>query len=169
MMRLLRPGVTPPVVVLRTLLLVLPCAALAVALPQVPDGLVVGGVVMSAAAWAWMPDHAIGIVPLALVAAWWAVHGVVDWRLLVVGVLLAAAHVAATLASYGPATLAVDPDLARLWAARGLLALVPLPVTWLAVRVLDPALAPSWLWLLAGATVVGLLLLTARLTRPQTQ
>jgi hypothetical protein len=46
------------------------------------------------------------------------------------------------------------------------LTLVPLPVAWLAVRGLDPELAPSWLWLLAGATAVALLLVTARLTRP---
>jgi hypothetical protein len=168
-MRVLRQGISPPVVVLRALLLVLPCSALALALPEVPDGLVVTAVVLSAAGWAWFPDHAVGVAPLALVAGWWAVHGVVDWRLLVVGVLLVAAHVAATLLSYGPATLAVDPRLARLWVGRGLLALVPLPVTWLAVRALDPALAPSWLWLLTGATVVGLLLVTARLTRPETR
>ena len=166
-MRLLRPGVTPLAVVLRALLLVLPCAALAVALPQVPHGLVVAGVVLSAAAWAWLPDHAVGVVPLALVAGWWAVHDVVDWRLLVVAVLLVVAHVVATLVSYGPPTLAIDPRLARLWLVRGVLALVPLPVTWLAVRALDPALAPSWLWLLTGVTAVGLLLLTARLTRPE--
>jgi hypothetical protein len=47
------------------------------------------------------------------------------------------------------------------------MALVPLPVTWLAVRGLDPRLAPSWLWLLAGATAVGLLVVTARLVRPE--
>jgi len=166
-MRLLRPGVTPLAVVLRALLLVLPCAALAMALPQVPHSLVVAGVVLSAAAWAWLPDHAVGVVPLALVAGWWAVHDVVDWRLLVVAVLLVVAHVVATLVSYGPPTLAIDPRLARLWLVRGVLALVPLPVTWLAVRALDPALAPSWLWLLTGVTAVGLLLLTARLTRPE--
>lgn len=166
-MRLLRPGVTPPVAVLRTLLFVLPCAALALALPQVPHGLVVAGVVLSAAGWAWLPDHAVGVVPLALVAGWWSVHDVVDWRLLVVGLLLAAAHVTATVASYGPATLAIDPRLARLWLARCALALVPLPVAWLAVRVLDPALAPSWLWLLTGVAAVGFLLVTARLTRPE--
>ena len=166
-MHLLRPGVTAPVVVLRALLLVLPCAALGLALPQWPHGLVVAGVVLSAAGWAWFPDHAVGVVPLALVAGWWAVHDVVDWRLLVVGVLLAAAHVAAVLASYGPATLPIDPRLTRLWLARGLFALVPLPVTWLAVRVLDPELAPSGLWLLTGVAAVGLLLVTARLTRPR--
>ena len=66
-----------------------------------------------------------------------------------------------------PSTLTVDPRLARLWLARGVLALVPLPVAWLAVRGLDPGLAPSWLWLVAAATVVGLLLVTARLVRPE--
>lgn len=166
-MRLLRPGVVPSVVVLRALLLVLPCAALALALPQVPHGLVVAGVVLSAASWTRFPDHAVGVVPLALVAGWWAVHGVVDWRLLVVGVLLVSAHVVATLVSYGPPTLAIDPRLARLWLARGGLALVPLAVTWLAVRGLDPRLAPSWLWLFAGATAVGLLVVTARLVRSE--
>ena len=166
-MRLLRPGVTVPLVVLRALLLVLPCAALALALPQAPHGWVVAGVVTSAAAWAWLPDHAVGVVPLVLVGGWWSVHDVVDWRLLVVGVLLVASHVAATLASYGPSTLAVDPRLARLWLVRGVLVLVPLPVTWLAVRGLDAELAPSWLWLVAGATAVGLLLVTARLVRPE--
>ena len=166
-MRLLRPGVTVPVVALRVLLLVLPCAALALALPQVPHGWVVTGVVVSAAAWAWLPDHAVGVVPLVLVGGWWAVHDVVDWRLLVVGVLLTTAHVVATVVSYGPPTLAIDPRLARLWLARGGLALVPLPVTWLAVRGLDPRLAPSWLWLLAGATAVALLVVTARLVRPE--
>jgi hypothetical protein len=166
-MRLLRPGVTVPVAALRALLLVLPCAALALALPQVPHGWLVVGVVVSAAAWAWLPDHPVGVAPLVLVGGWWAVRDVVDWRLLVVGVLLVAAHLAATVASYGPSTLVVDPHLARLWLARGVLALVPLPVTWLAVRGLDPGLAPSWLWLAAAATAVGLLLVTARLVRPE--
>ncbi|WP_246856249.1 hypothetical protein [Nocardioides xinjiangensis] len=165
-MRVLRPGVTATVVALRALLLVLPCAALALALPEVPHGTVLAGVVVSAAAWAWLPDHAVGVVPLAIVAGWWAAHGVVDWRVLVVGALLVAAHVAATVVSYGPATLPVDRRLARRWSARGLLALVPLPVTWLAVRGLDPGAAPSWLWLAAAATTVAMLLLTARLVRP---
>ena len=106
-------------------------------------------------------------VPRGRATTYGAIADVVDWRLLVVGVLLAAAHVAAVLASYGPATLPIDPRLTRLWLARGLLALVPLPVTWLAVRVLDPELAPSGLWLLTGVAAVGLLLVTARLTRPR--
>ncbi len=152
---------------LRAALLVLPCAALALALPEVPHWAVVGGVLVSSVLWARTPDHAVGVVALLLVGGWWAAHGVVDWRVLVVAVLLLAAHVAATLASYGPPTLAVDRRLARLWVGRGALALVPVPLAWLAVRELDPALAPAGLWLGTGALTVVLLLATARLTRPE--
>lgn len=158
-------GVTAPVVVLRALLLVLPCAALALASPQGPHWAVVAGVLVSSALWARTPDHAVGVLALVLVGGWWAARGVVDWRVPVVAVLLLLAHLAATVVSYGPPTMAVDRRLARLWLARGLLALVPVPVAWLAVRGLDPALAPSWVWLLTGALTVGLLLGTARLTR----
>jgi hypothetical protein len=164
---LVGPGVGVPVVVLRLALVVLPCAALALALPEVPHWFVVAGVVVSSAAWARTPDHAVGVVALALVGGWWAAHGVVDWRVLVVAVLLLAAHLIATVLSYGPPTLAVDPRLVRLWLARGALALVPVPVTWLAVRGLDPALAPSGLWLATGVLTAGLLLATGRLTRPE--
>jgi hypothetical protein len=119
------------------------------------------------AAWARTPDHALGVVSLVLVAGWWAAHGVLDWRVPVVAVLLLAAHVAATVAAYGPPTMVVDRRLVRLWVRRGLLALVPVPVAWVAVRGLDPALAPSWLWLATGALTVALLLGTARLTRAE--
>lgn len=153
------------VLLLRALLLVLPPAALAVALPEVPHWFVVGGVLVSAAQWARSPDHVAGAVSLVLVACWWAAHGIVDWRLLVVGALLLAAHVVATVLSLGPDTLAVDRHVARLWAGRALLALVPLPVTWLAVRGLDPALAPSWVWLVAGVATLALLVTTSRLTQ----
>ena len=164
-MRSLPPGVPVPVAVLRALLIALPCAALALALPEVPHWAVITGVVVGGAVWARTPDHAVGVVPLALVAGWWSSHGVVDWRVLVVGVLLLAAHLAATLASYGPATLALDGRLVRLWVGRGLLALVPLPVAWFAVRGLDTSFAPPGLWLATGVVIVALLLVTTRLTR----
>ncbi len=166
-MRLLPAGLSGPVVALRALVLVLPCAALALALPEVPHGAVLVPAVVGAALWARSPDHAIGVLPLVLVGGWWAARGVVDWRVLVVAVLLLGAHVAATVASYGPARSALDPRLVRLWLGRTLLALVPVPAVWLAVRALDPALAPSWVWLAAGTLTAGLMVLTARLTRPE--
>lgn len=165
--RVLPPGVTAPVVVLRSLLLVLPCTALALALPEVPHWSVVLLVVVSSAQWTRSPDDAAGAAALVLVAGWWAVHGVVDWRIPVVGVLLAAAHLAATVAAYGPATLPLDRHLLTLWLRRGLLALVPMPVAYLAVRGLDPRLAPDWVWMSAGMVVVVLLVVASRLTQAE--
>jgi hypothetical protein len=160
-------GMGGTALVLHLLLLVLPCAALALALPARPHGMLVVLVVAGAAWWARQPDHLAGAITLALVAGWWTVHGVVDWRVLVVGVLLLVAHVVATLLSYGPDALPVDRRLAALWLGRGLLALVPLPVTWLAVRGLDADLAPPWLWMVAALSVMALMVATLRLTQPE--
>ncbi len=151
---------------LRVALFLLPCAALALALPDRPDLVVIVTVVACSAWWARTPDHLSGTVALSVVVAWWTVHDVLDWRVVAVSVLILAAHVIATLLSYGPATLAVDPQLAALWARRALLALVPLPITWVALRGLDPDLAPPWVWLSAALLVVALVLVTLRLTQP---
>lgn len=151
---------------LRAALFLMPCAALALALPERPNGLVVVTVVACSAWWARTPDHLAGTIALSVVVAWWTVHDVFDARLLVVSVLLLVAHVVATLLSYGPAALPVDAQLAALWARRGLLALVPLAVTWLALRGLDADLAPAWVWISAALAVVALILVTLRLTQP---
>jgi len=151
---------------LRLSLFGLPCAALALALPERPDVLVIAVVVLCSARWARTPDHASGFVALATVVLWWTVHDVVDWRLLVVGALLLAAHVLATVLSYGPADLPVAPRLAAVWLRRGLLTLVPLPITWLAVRGLDADLAPPWVWIAAALGVVAMVVVTLRLTQP---
>jgi hypothetical protein len=150
--------------VLRVLVLLLPVAALLVALPQWPDTTVVVLVVLGSARWAWLPDDLVGALVLVLVGGWWAVHGTTDARLLAVGVLLLAAHVAATLASYGPGTLDPGRVLVRLWVRRGLLALVPLVVAFGAVRLLDAGLAPPGLWTVALAATVVLLLAASRAT-----
>lgn len=150
---------------LRVLLFLLPCGAMAVALPEDPHWLVTALVVVCSAWWARTPDHLTGTFAMVLVVGWWSVHGVVDWRVLVVGALLLAAHVVATLLSYGPAELAVDPRLAALWVRRALLALVPMPITYVAVRGLDADLAPPWIWTAAALGIVILLVATARLTQ----
>lgn len=165
--RYLPPGLTLPTVALHALLLVLPCAALALALPERPHAVFLVLVVLCSGWWARVPDHLSGAVALALVAAWWTVHGVVDWRVLVVGVLLLVAHVVATLLSYGPDALAVDPRLARLWLRRAVLSLVPLPITWLALRGLDADLAPPWLWMTAAVATGVVLAVTARLMQAE--
>jgi hypothetical protein len=165
--RVLPPGVTTSALAVRVVLFLLPCAALALALPDVPHPALVVAVVLGAAWWVRVPDHPAGAITLLLVAGWWTVHDVLDWRILAVGVLLVAAHVLATVLSYGPVALPVDPRLAVLWARRGLLSLVPMPVTYLAVRGLDADLAPPWLWTAAAVGTVALLVVTARLTQPE--
>lgn len=150
----------------RVLLFLLPCAALALALPARPHALVVAVVVLCSAWWARTPDHTTGVVALATVMVWWTVHDVGDWRLLVVGALLLVAHVLATVLSYGPAELPVDPHLVAVWARRGLLTLVPLPITWIALRGLDADLAPPWVWTSAALGVVALVVVTLGLTQP---
>ena len=165
--RILSPGLTRSGLMLRALLAALPCAALALALPEVPHWAVVVLVVACSGWWAHTPDHLTGAVALMLVAGWWTVHDVLDWRILAVGVLLVAAHVVATLLSYGPATLAVDPRLALLWLRRGLVALVPLPITYAAVQGLDADLAPSWLWMTAAVGTAALLIVTVGVTRAE--
>jgi cell division protein FtsW (lipid II flippase) len=162
----LPPEMTVWSLLLRIALLLLPVAALAVALPNRPHPVVAVLVVAGSVWWARTPDHVVGALVLVLVALWWSGHGVVDWRLLVVGVLLLAAHVVATLLSYGPVALAVDPHLAALWLRRALIALVPLPITWVALRGLDASLAPTWLWMAAALCVVALVLVTLRFTQP---
>ena len=97
------------VAVLRVLLFVFPCAALAMALPEVPHWFVVTAVVLCAALWARQPDHLAGGVGLVLVLGWWSTRGLVDWRVLVVGVLVVSAHVVATVLAHGPPTLAQMP------------------------------------------------------------
>lgn len=167
--RLLPPGLTAPGAVLRVVLLLLPCAALALALPERPHPVVLVLVVLCSLRWAHTPDHAAGAAALLVVAGWWAVHDVLDWRVLVVGVLLVAAHLIATVLALGPASLAVDARVARLWLRRGLLALVPMPVAWVSVRGLDAALAPSWLWMTAAVATGALLVVTARMTQPEAE
>ena len=167
--RVLPPGLTIGGLALRVVLALLPCAALALALPEVPHLVVTTLVVACSVRWAVTPDHPAGAAALLLVAGWWAVHDVADWRVLVVAVPLLAAHVVATLLAHGPATLPVDPRLAGLWLRRALLALVPMPVAWLAVRGLDADLAPSGLWIAVALVLGALLVLTARLLAPETE
>ena len=151
---------------LRILLFAMPCAALALALPERPHVVVIAVVVLCSALWARTPDHLAGMVALASVILWWTVHDVVDWRLLVVSVLLVSAHVLATVLSFGPEVLPVDPRLAAVWVRRGLLTLVPLPITWVALRGLDADLAPPWVWMAAALAVVAMVVATLRLTQP---
>ena len=74
---------------------------------------------------------------------------------LVVAAALVVAHVAATVLAYGPPTLAVDPRLALLWAARGGLVWLAALVVWGVARTYSGHGTPTLFWLggLAAALV----------------
>ena len=141
--------------VLRGGVLLLPVVAMVAALPQLPPGWLLALVVASGLAWARAPESSAGPVVLLVVVSWWgvAVEDPLGWRLLVASGALLAAHVSATLASYGPPVLAVDRDTWLLWLRRGLLSFLAAAVVWLAVGGLPVESAPPLLFPLALAAV----------------
>ena len=167
--RWLPTGWPTSVLLLRVLLFALPVGALMVALPEVPHWAAIVLVTACALDWAREPDSVSGTVALVLVMGWWTAHGVVDWRLLVVAALLVGAHVLATVLAHGPGTLRVDPALARLWAGRAALSLLPMGAAYATVRGLDPELAPGWLWMLAALVAVALMLAASRVTQVEAE
>ena len=127
--------------VLRALVVV--AAVVAVLLRRVvgdaPSPWLVVALAVLAAGWSVFPESAVGIAVLGLVIAEWtlgpdgdeALHPVV----VIVAGCLVVAHVAALLASYGPAEAALRRPLVLLWVRRGLAVLLPVPgllwVAWL--------------------------------------
>ena len=115
-----------------------------------------------AASWAVFPESVAGIVVLALSVGWWAVGPPGDDALHPAAVgaaaCLVAAHVAAVLASYGPAQARVPRRLQELWLRRALLVLLPVPALLAAARLLrgDVDVAGAWI-----AGLLGVLLATA--------
>jgi MYXO-CTERM domain-containing protein len=113
------------------------------------------------------PESPFGIGAMGAVVLWWAAaldDRVEAWSLLGAAGLLAS-HVAAVVAAYGPDRLGVDPATARLWARRGLVALVPAPVVLLTGLLLEGRGEVRTVWV-AGlavallAAVAGTVVLT---------
>lgn len=119
--------------------------------------------------WACFPESAAGATDLVLVLAWWGIgmrDGLDPWALPAALALLTA-HVAATIAAYGPLAMPVDPALARLWLGRGLLVYLAAPLSFaLAVAVRDAA-PPTGMWLAGlGAVAAAGTLASVLLGRP---
>lgn len=142
----------------RVLVVLLPLLAVAAAgqRPATPFLLVLSALAL---AWGVAPESPVGQVVLVLVVGWWGVRVAdpLQPTVLVAAAALLGAHVAALLASYGPARLAVDRRLALLWVRRALLSLLVLPVAWVAARGLDSAPEQPALWTVALLTVAGVL------------
>jgi len=147
-------------VLCRALLAVLPVVAILLP-PGSPSLLWLVLVAGTAVGWACLPETFLGVVCVLLVLVWWV--RVVDDPLgpatLVAALLLGGAHVAGVLAAYGPARSRLARDLVLLWVRRAALALLPVPVVYAAVVLLDDRSASSLTWpaaaLAALVLVVG--------------
>ncbi|CUR60236.1 conserved membrane hypothetical protein [metagenome] len=149
----------------RILLVLLPLVAVSAAWQRPGTPFLVLLLVL-AGLWALLPESSAGIVVLLLVISWWAaaVRDPLGVRVLLAATALLAAHIAAVLASYGPARLPIDGRLASLWLLRGVAAsaaalLAWAVATWLAGSGPQPALWSIALLGVAGAVVSASVLL----------
>jgi len=136
-----------------------------------PPWWIAGTVVAVAAAASYDPDAPYGSGAGLLVLGWWAIalEDGLPASILVAALGLVAAHVAALLAAYGPATMPLDGATLRLWAGRGVLVLVTAPAAWALAILLRGEPEQPGIWLLgAAAAVVATVFATAALTvRPK--
>lgn len=126
---------------------------------------VVAGAGLAAAA----PDSPLPAGVGLVVLVWWTVSlgDGVPASVLVAAAALLAAHLAALLASYGPAAMPLDPATLRLWARRGALVLLVVPGAFAATRLLDGEPEQPGIWVLGvaaacAATVVATVALDVR-------
>ncbi len=150
---------TPGQVVLRFLVAFGPMVALMATglVGHPPRGWLLVLTLALALGFAWAPESVLGTTVMVLVLVWWGVSASdsLPPEALVAAAALLAAHVAAVLASYGPAGLPVDPALVRRWVVRGVLVFLAAPGTWLVATALQgrPEVAGVWVVGLVGAVV----------------
>ncbi|GHJ60784.1 hypothetical protein NOK12_33020 [Nocardioides sp. OK12] len=124
---------------------------------QAPAVWLAGLVLLLGVGWACFPESAVGATVLVVVVAWWGIglrEGLHPWALPAALALLTA-HVAATLAAYGPLAMPVDPALTRLWVRRGLLVWLATPVTYALAVGVGGSVPPAPVWLVGLAAVAA--------------
>lgn len=119
-----------------------------------PPWWIAGIVVLIAAAAAYDPDAPYGTGAGLVVLGWWAIAlgDGLPASILVAALGLVAAHVAALLASYGPATMPVDAATLRLWGGRCAAVLITVPAAWALALLLRGEPEQPGIWLLGAAT-----------------
>jgi hypothetical protein len=141
--------------VLRAIVLLGPMVALLMTGPagSWPPWWLVVPVLALAAASATAPDSPIGATTGLAVLVWWtiALGDGVPASALVAAAGLLASHVAALLASYGPAAMPLDAATVRLWVRRGALVLLTVPGAWGVARLLRGEPDQPGIWVLAVA------------------
>jgi len=168
MRRLLRE--TPGRLLLRGVILVAPVLALLAARPaDLPHGWFVVLTLVLSVGFAAMPESGLGTLCLGVVVFWWvlAASDGVPAGAIAAALLLLAAHLAAVLLSYGPATMPIDAALLSRWARRGAGVGVAAPLVWLVAVTVDGRPEPPGIWVagLASAVVVCIVAATAVATR----
>jgi hypothetical protein len=142
----------------QSVLLLGPVLALLAAVPAgVPPPAWLGALVTALAlGWAFLPESVLGTLVLALVLVWWVVADLTSlpWEAIAAALCLVAAHVAAVVASYGPAELEVDEPTLRLWLGRAGVLSLAAPVVWLLGRLLADRPEPPGVWVAAMVAVV---------------
>ena len=131
-----------------------------------PPWWIAGAAVAIAAAASYDPDGPNGTGTGLVVLGWWAIalEDGLPASILVAAAGLVAAHLAALLASYGPATMPVDAATLRLWGGRGALVLITVPAAWALALALRGEPEQPGIWLLGAATAfVATVLATAAL------
>jgi hypothetical protein len=157
MMRDLTPGGWA----LRAVIALGPPLALLAASPQgfVPPPWLVLLVVVASLLFAYLPEQYVGSTTMLLVVGWWTidVRAAMPVAVLVSAGALVAAHVAATLAAYGPRTLPPDRLIVLRWVRRSGLVWLVAPLLWLVVDAERGHTTPASYWVagLAVALVVA--------------
>jgi hypothetical protein len=144
--------------VLRALVLLGPVVALLSTGPagHWPPWWVVVPVLALAVAFAAMPDSPVGTAVVLVVLVWWTISLSDDIQpeTMVAAAGLLVAHLAAQVASYGPAAMPVERATLRLWGLRSVVLLATIPATWAAARVLRGQPEPSGVWVVGVAAAV---------------
>jgi hypothetical protein len=150
---------------LRAVVFLAPVVALLAGTPQghVPPPWLVVVVATFSLAFAAMPEHHVGSASLVIVVVWWVldVHGALPLSSVLAAGALLSAHLAGTVAAYGPPALAPDAGVVLLWVRRGLLLWLTAGLTWLVVAAESARVDSAAYWV---AGVAGGLVLTVLVT-----
>ncbi|MBB6629067.1 hypothetical protein H5V45_17200 [Nocardioides sp. KIGAM211] len=105
--------------------------------------------------FAAVPEGPVGTVAFVVVIAWWGVslRDGLHPQAIAAACALVAAHVAAVLASYGPALLQPDRPTVLLWVRRGCLVALVAPLVWALAALVRDQPEPPGIWVagLVGA------------------
>lgn len=160
---------TPGGWALRAVVVLGPPVALLAASPQgfVPPLWLVLVVVLASAVFAAFPEQYAGNVAMLLVVGWWAVsvRQAMPGGVVVSAAALLAAHVAATVASYGPRKLPPERLVLLRWARRAVLVWLVAPLLWLVVDANRGHTTPASYWV-AGLAVALVLAVTVATLYP---